>query len=121
LTPGLTIPAGPRTLDGSQPDWDYVAPLSPPQGAPNILLILTDNAGFGNPGTFGGPIRTPALDRLAAGRLRYNGFHVTAIAVHACHRRRADDPGGGGRAGPGAHRRRGAAADARHQLRLLVQ
>jgi hypothetical protein len=55
-----------RTLDGSQPDCDYVAPLFPPQGAPNILLILTDDAGFGNPGTFGGPIRTPALDRLAA-------------------------------------------------------
>ena len=55
-----------RTLDGSQPDWDYVAPL-PPQGSPNILLTLTDDAGFGNPGTFGGPIRTSALDRLAAG------------------------------------------------------
>jgi Sulfatase len=68
-----------RTLDGSQPDWDYVAPLSPPQGAPNILLILTDDAGFGNLGTFGGPIRTPALDRLAAGGLKYNGFHVTAM------------------------------------------
>jgi Sulfatase len=68
-----------RTLDGSQPDWDYVAPLSPPQGAPNILLILTDDADFGNPATFGGPIRTPALDRLAAGGLRYNRFHVTAM------------------------------------------
>jgi arylsulfatase A-like enzyme len=68
-----------RTLDGSQPDWNYVAPLSPPEGAPNILLILTDDAGFGNPATFGGPIRTPALDRLAAGGLKYNGFHVTAM------------------------------------------
>ena len=38
-----------RTLDGSQPDWDYVAPTSPPEGAPNVLLILTDDAGFGNP------------------------------------------------------------------------
>jgi hypothetical protein len=68
-----------RTLDGSQPDWNYVAPLTPPEGAPNILLILTDDAGFGNPATFGGPIRTPALDRLAAGGLKYNGFHVTAM------------------------------------------
>ncbi len=42
------------------------------------MLILTDDAGFGNPGTFGGPIRTLALDRLAAGGLKYNGFHVTA-------------------------------------------
>jgi arylsulfatase A-like enzyme len=43
------------------------------------LLFLTDDAGFGNPATFGGPIRTPALDRLAAGGLKYNGFHVTAM------------------------------------------
>jgi len=68
-----------RTLDGSQPDWNYVAPLSPPEGAPDNLLILTDDAGFGNPGTFGGPIRTAALDRLAAAGLKYNGFHVTAM------------------------------------------
>jgi len=47
------------------------------------LLVLTDNAGFGNPATFGGPIRTPALDRLAAGGLRYNGFHVTAMCSPA--------------------------------------
>jgi arylsulfatase A-like enzyme len=68
-----------RTLDGSEPDWDYVAPLAPPDGAPNVLLILTDDAGFGNPGTFGGPIATPSLDRLAAGGLKYNRFHVTAM------------------------------------------
>jgi len=56
-----------RTLDGSQPDWDFVAPIPAPEDAPNVLLILTDDAGFGNPATFGGPISTPALDRLAAG------------------------------------------------------
>jgi arylsulfatase A-like enzyme len=43
------------------------------------LLILTDHAGFGNPGTFGGPIRTPTLTRLAAGGLEYNRFHTTAL------------------------------------------
>jgi arylsulfatase len=68
-----------RTLDGSQPDWNYVAPVSPPEGAPNVLLILTDDAGFGNPSSFGGPINTPALERLAAGGLKYNRFHVTAL------------------------------------------
>ncbi|TML47657.1 MAG: arylsulfatase, partial [Actinobacteria bacterium] len=68
-----------RTLDGSRPDWNYVAPISPPEGAPNVLLILTDDAGFGNPATFGGPISTPALDRLAEGGLKYNRFHVTAL------------------------------------------
>jgi arylsulfatase A-like enzyme len=68
-----------RTLDGSQPDWDYASSLSAPDGAPNVLLVLTDDAGFGNPATFGGPISTPALDRLAAGGLKYNRFHVTAL------------------------------------------
>ena len=38
-----------RTLDGSQPDWNYVAPIPAPEGAPNVLLVLTDDAGFGNP------------------------------------------------------------------------
>jgi arylsulfatase len=68
-----------RTLDGSQPDWDSVAPIAAPEGAPNVLLVLTDDAGFGNPSTFGGPIGTPTLDRLAAGGLKYNGFHTTAL------------------------------------------
>ena len=68
-----------RTLDGSEPDWDYVAPLAAPDGAPNVLLILTDDAGFGNPSGFGGPISTPTLKRLAAGGLRYNRFHTTAL------------------------------------------
>ena len=63
-----------RTLDGSQPDWDFVAPIPAPEGAPNVLLVLTDDAGFGNPATFGGPISTPTLDRLAEGGLRYNRF-----------------------------------------------
>jgi arylsulfatase len=68
-----------RTLDGSEPDWDFVAPILPPEGAPNILLVLTDDAGFGNPSTFGGPIRTPTLDRLAGEGLTYNRFHTTAL------------------------------------------
>jgi len=68
-----------RTLDGSEPDWEFVAPILPPEGAPNILLVLTDDAGFGNPSTFGGPIRTPTLDRLAGEGLTYNRFHTTAL------------------------------------------
>src|SRR5215212_8220276 len=68
-----------RTLDGSQPDWNSVAPIAAPEGAPNILLVLTDDAGFGNPSGFGGPISTPTLERLAQGGLRYNRFHVTAL------------------------------------------
>jgi arylsulfatase A-like enzyme len=68
-----------RTLDGSQPDWNYVAPIPAPEGAPNVLLILTDDAGFGNPSGFGGPISTPTLDRLGEGGLTYNRFHTTAL------------------------------------------
>jgi arylsulfatase A-like enzyme len=68
-----------RTLDGSQPDWNFVAPIPAPKSAPNVLLVLTDDAGFGNPRTFGGPISTPTLERLAAGGLKYNRFHTTAL------------------------------------------
>lgn len=50
-----------------------------PSGAPNVLIILLDDMGFGQPSTFGGPINMPTLDRLAKGGLRYNEFHVTAL------------------------------------------
>ena len=49
------------------------------RGAPNILLILTDDVGFGAPSTFGGVIPTPTLDRIAANGLRYTNFHTTAL------------------------------------------
>ena len=68
-----------RTLEGSQPDWNSVAPIPAPEDAPNVLLVLIDDAGFGNPSGFGGPIRTPNLERLAEGGLKYNRFHVTAL------------------------------------------
>ena len=48
-------------------------------GAPKILLILTDDVGFGAPSTFGGVIPTPALDRIAANGLRYTNFHSTSL------------------------------------------
>jgi arylsulfatase A-like enzyme len=68
-----------RTLDGSEPDWDLIGHPEPPPGAPNVLLVLIDDAGFGNPSTFGGPIQTPNYTRMANGGLRYNRFHVTAL------------------------------------------
>ena len=68
-----------RTLDGSQPDWDLIGHPTPPAGAPNVLLILIDDAGFGNPSTFGGPIQTPNYTRMAEQGLKYNRFHVTAL------------------------------------------
>ena len=68
-----------RTLAGSQPDWNLIGHPTPPDGAPNVLLVLIDDAGFGNPSTFGGPIQTPNYTRMADGGVRYNRFHVTAI------------------------------------------
>jgi arylsulfatase A-like enzyme len=61
----------------SKPWW---APrIVPPQGAPNVLLIITDDAGFGVPSTFGGVIPTPTMDRIANNGLRYNNIHSTAL------------------------------------------
>ena len=47
------------------PDWTINMTPSPPEGAPNVLLVLLDDAGFGNPSTFGGPVSTPAMTRVA--------------------------------------------------------
>jgi arylsulfatase A-like enzyme len=68
-----------RTLADSQPDWGLIADVTPPEGAPNVLLILIDDAGYGQASTFGGPIDTPNLSRLADGGLRYTGLHTAAL------------------------------------------
>jgi arylsulfatase len=61
----------------SKPWW---APrVVPPKGAPNVLLIMTDDQGFGAPSTFGGVIPTPAMDRIAKAGLRYTNFHSTSL------------------------------------------
>jgi arylsulfatase len=67
-----------RTLDESDPP-QFPQPASPPKGAPNIVFILIDDAGYGQFGTFGGQVPTPALDRVAADGLRYTRFHTTAL------------------------------------------
>ena len=61
----------------STPYWPPT--VVPPKGAPNVLLIITDDVGFGAPSTFGGVIPTPALDRIANAGLRYTQFHSTAL------------------------------------------
>jgi len=66
-----------RTLRGSVAD--FPAPIAAPEGAPNVLLVLIDDAGFGNPSTFGGPVSTPTFERVATSGLRYNRHHVTAL------------------------------------------
>ena len=66
-----------RSYKGSKPYWP--ARIVPPKGAPNVLLIMTDDAGYGVPSTFGGVIPTPTLDRIANNGLRYTNFHSTAL------------------------------------------
>lgn len=58
---------------------DFPIEVSAPKGAPNVIVILTDDVGYGASSTFGGPIATPAFDKLAANGLRYNQFHTTAL------------------------------------------
>jgi arylsulfatase len=67
-----------RTAQESTPYWP--ARVVPPKGAPNNLLIMTDDAGYGVPSTFGGVIPTPALARIAKTGLRYTNFHSTALS-----------------------------------------
>ena len=94
-TPGS--PSATTTIDGKQippPDPKFGGVIKekasestpwwpprvvPPKGAPNVLLIMTDDSGFGAPSTFGGVVPTPALDRIANAGLRYTNFHSTSL------------------------------------------
>lgn len=67
-----------RTYQESDPPT-FPQPVQPPKGAPNVVVILLDDAGFGQFETFGGGIPSPTMDRLAAEGLRYNHFHTTAL------------------------------------------
>jgi arylsulfatase A-like enzyme len=83
----LPVPDRPRTglvtYDAKDPDTSFppIEPLRPPAGAPNVLIVLIDDTGFGSSSAFGGPCNTPAAERLAAGGLRYNRFHTTALCA----------------------------------------
>jgi len=82
---GKQLPPAPQAFGGvikekaseSTPWWP--ARVVPPKGAPNVLLIMTDDQGFGAPSTFGGVIPTPAMDRIAENGLRFTNFHSTAL------------------------------------------
>ena len=75
--------AGLTTYDAKDPDTAYppIEPLLPPEGSPNVLVILLDDVGFGASSTFGGPCATPTAQRLADGGLLYNRFHTTALCA----------------------------------------
>ena len=72
---------GLTTYDAKDPDTKYppIEPLRPPKGAPNLLVILLDDVGFGATSAYGGPCQTPNIDKLAAGGLKYTRFHTTAL------------------------------------------
>jgi arylsulfatase len=74
-------PPGTTTFDAKDPATAYppIEPLRPPEGAPNVLVILLDDVGFGASSAFGGPVRTPNAERLAANGLKLNRFHTTAL------------------------------------------
>jgi arylsulfatase A-like enzyme/uncharacterized membrane protein len=68
-----------KTLADSVPDWMMIPGPKAPDSAPNVLLVLIDDAGYGAPDTFGGPISTPNYTRVQQMGLTYNRFHVTAV------------------------------------------
>jgi arylsulfatase A-like enzyme len=72
---------GLTTYDAKDPDTSFppIVPLRPPTGAPNALVILLDDVGFGASSAFGGPVNTPNFERLAENGLRYTRFHTTAL------------------------------------------
>jgi hypothetical protein len=72
---------GLTTYDAKSPDTSFppIEPLRPPAGAPNVLVILLDDVGFGASSAFGGPCATPNAERLAGNGLKYTRFHTTAL------------------------------------------
>jgi arylsulfatase len=68
-----------RTMDQAVADWSFIPGPKAPENAPNVLIVLVDDAGFGGPEPFGGEIRTPTLERIGQMGLTYNAFHVTAV------------------------------------------
>src|SRR6478752_1452197 len=75
VKPGLT------TYDAKNPDTKFppITTLRPPDGAPNVLIVLIDDVGFGASSAFGGPCDTPTAERLAANGVKLNRFHTTAL------------------------------------------
>jgi hypothetical protein len=111
--------------DAKNPDSSFPAiePLRPPAGAPNVLVVLLDDVGFGASSSFGGPVSMPTAERLATGGLKYTRFHTTALCsptrqallTGRVHRRRGPPVLPGDLPG---HRPGGAQQDARRGLPL---
>jgi len=71
------------TYDATDPDTSFppINPVLPPEGAPNVLIVLLDDVGFGASSVFGGPCQTPSFERLAQTGLKYNRFHTAAMCA----------------------------------------
>ena len=84
-----SLPIPDRTFDGTPPfdardpaaTFPPIEPLRPPEGAPNVLIVLLDDVGFGASSAFGGPCETPTAERLAGNGLKFNRFHTTALCA----------------------------------------
>jgi len=70
-----------QVVPGARPDWDILAGPRAPEEAPNVLVVLLDDAGFGQPSTFGGPVSTPSLSRLADPKRRPPRLHWKETTV----------------------------------------
>src|SRR5271154_760550 len=102
----LPIPDQPRagliTYDAKDPASKFppITDLRPPKGAPNVLIVLIDDAGFGASSAFGGPCQTPTAQALAAGGLKFNRFYTTTLCSPTPQapptRRKPQSPGKGG-------------------------
>ncbi|PTR25636.1 arylsulfatase [Rhodococcus sp. OK519] len=79
IVPEMVHPAPAVHIQDQTEKFRQVEPVRPPVGAPNVLLVMLDDVGFGASSTFGGPCRTPTADRLASEGLKYSRFHTTAL------------------------------------------
>src|SRR4051795_11310662 len=85
----LSLPIADREFEGIPPfdakdpqaSFPPIEPIRPPAGAPNVLVVLLDDVGFAASSAFGGPCHPPTAERLAAGGLKYNRFHTTALCA----------------------------------------
>jgi hypothetical protein len=77
----VAVHVGLTTHDAKDPDAEFppIEPLRPPTGAPNVLIVLLDDVGFGATSAFGGPCKTPNMEKLASNGLKFNRFHTTAL------------------------------------------
>jgi arylsulfatase len=74
---------GTITYDAADPDTSFppISQVRPPEGAPNVVVVLLDDVGFGASSAFGGPCATPTFERLAGNGLKYTRFHTAAMCA----------------------------------------